>query len=40
MVPWLNEPMSLRRPFIVRYRAAHTTGEPTSQVNTASSAAS
>lgn len=28
MVPCVNDPINRRRPFIVRYRAAHTTGEP------------
>ncbi len=37
--PWLKDPMRRRLPFIVRYRAAHTTGEPTSGMNTASSVA-
>ena len=40
IVPWLNDPISRRRPFMCTYRAAHTTGEPTSTVNTASSTAS
>ena len=39
MEPWLNEPISRRLPFIFKYRAAHAVGVPTSQVKTASSAA-
>ena len=39
MLPWLNEPISRRVPFIRRYRAAQMTSEPTSTVNTASRSA-
>ena len=40
MEPWDREPMIRRRPFIVRYREAQITGEPTSGRNTTSSSAS
>src|SRR5215813_10674314 len=39
MEPCQKEPSSRRRPFMARYRAAHTVGRPTSQVKMASSAA-
>ena len=37
--PCHNDPISLRLPFMARYRAAQATGRPTSKVNMASSAA-
>ena len=40
MLPWLNEPISRRVPFMRRYRAVQMHGLPTSAVKTASGAAS